>query len=297
MHSEATLIDCTAGDCGHTIGFLQAAGPASKALALDRDPVALDRSRARLRIHGIENQVTLVQSDFADLGALAAKHGFHSVDNVLMDLGYSSQQIETGIRGFSFLRDGPLDMRMDRRHEWTAADIVNTFSQEKLTELLFKYGEEPQARRIASAIVRNRPFADTLTLADTIAGARRQRGHARLHPATRSFQALRIAVNDELGQLQLALPQALAVLAPGGHICVISFHSLEDRRVKEFMYRHSERRAHNKYAEYSSNCQTSKAPLKLLHRRVVKPSPPELKANPRSRSARLRAACLKEICA
>lgn len=294
VYPEATLIDCTLGDGGHTIGFLEAAGPGSRALALDRDADALDRSRFRLQASGLADQVTLVQSDFATLGELADTHGFRQTDNVLMDLGFSSRQVDTASRGFSFRQSGPLDMRMDKSQGPTAADIVNTFSQDKLAELLFKYGEESQARRIATAIVRNRPFEETRSLAGTIAAAYRQKCQSRLHPATRTFQALRIAVNNEIGQLQEALPQALAVLAPGGHICVISFHSLEDRTVKEFLFQHSDRRARNKYAASSRIGRDSMAPLELMHRRVVKPSTSEVKANPRSRSARLRAAYLKE---
>ncbi len=295
VQAQATLIDCTVGDAGHTIAFLRAAGPGSAALALDRDQEALDRARARLQSVGLEDQVTLVHSDFADVQEVACQHGFCQVDNVLMDLGFSSWQVDTIGRGFSFRQKGPLDMRMNRAQDYTAADIVNHYSAQALADLLFAFGEEPQARRIADAIVRNRPFTDTRTLAETIADTRQQRRPARLHPATRTFQALRIAVNGELDQLQKALPQAQALLAPGGHLCVIAFHSLEDRVVKSFLHRHSNRRARNKYATPAPTACALTAPLELLHRRVVTPSVEEVTANARSRSARLRAACKRPM--
>ena len=295
VRPDATLIDCTVGDAGHTIRFLKAAGPGSRALGLDRDREALDRARVRLQASGLEDQVALVHSDFAAVQEVADRHGFGQVDNVLMDLGFSALQVDTAERGFSFRQAGPLDMRMDRAQGPTAADIVNDYSQQELADLLFLFGEEPQARRIASAIVRNRPFGDTTTLAKTIAGARMPRHASRLHPATRTFQALRIAVNAELEQLQAALPQTRELLAPGGHICVISFHSLEDRVVKSFLHRHSDRQARNKYAATSQTARVSDASLALLHRRVVKPGAQEVEANARSRSARLRAACKKPI--
>lgn len=291
VQPDATLIDCTVGDAGHTIGFLQAAGPGSRALALDRDAEALHRARVRLQASGLGDRVVLVHSDFAALQDVADRHGFGSVDNVLMDLGFSSFQIDTAERGFSFRQAGPLDMRMNRAQGLTAADLVNGYSRQELADLIFVFGEEPQARRIAAAIVRNRPFADTAALAHTIAGARRQQRAARRHPATRTFQALRIAVNEELTQLQAALPQARELLAPDGHICVISFHSLEDRVVKSFLHRHSARPARtNKYAPPPPPARRAEAPLSLLYRRVVKPGIAEVEANARSRSARLRAA-------
>ncbi len=296
VQPHATLIDCTVGDAGHTIRFLQAAGPGSRALALDRDPEALDRAHRRLQTAGLADQVTLVHSDFAAVQEVAGRYGFGQVDNVLMDLGFSACQIDTAGRGFSFRQAGPLDMRMNRAQGPTAADIVNTCSQPELADLLFRFGEEPQARRIAHVIVQNRPFADTQTLAQTITGARPQRHASRLHPATRTFQALRIAVNAELEQLQEALPQVQALLSPGGRLCVISFHSLEDRMVKSFLHRHSDRQARNKYAACAKVARVADAPLTLLHRRVVKPSVAEVKANARSRSARLRAACKRPLC-
>ncbi len=293
VSSGASLIDCTLGDAGHTIRFLEAAGPDSRALAMDRDEEALDRARLRLEEAGLAERVTLVHSNFAALRHVAHQHGFDQVDNVLMDLGFSTNQVDSPHRGFSFRLDGPLDMRMDRSQVLTAADIVNSYSRSKLADLIFRWGEEPQARRIANAIALRRPFANTRTLADTIAEARKQNYSIRLHPATRTFQALRIAVNEELSQLQEALPQAQSMLAPKGCICVISFHSLEDRMVKSFMRRQSERQARNKYAADSRKTQVSSAPLELLYRRVVRPSALEVEANPRSRSARMRAACKK----
>lgn len=291
---DATLIDCTAGDAGHTIGFLNAAGPESRALAIDRDAVALDRCQTRLRGLGLDGQVTLVHGDFADLEQVAASQGFLPADNVLMDLGFSSSQIDCPCRGFSFLQQGPLDMRMDQSQKRTAADFVNKSSREELEDLFRRWGEEPQARRLAAAIVRERPFEDTLSLALTVQRVRRPERGSRLHPATRVFQALRLAVNRELEQLRSALPQALTSLRSGGSLCVISFHSLEDREVKVFLRRHCDSRARNKYVAESRQRRPSVAPLALLHRRAVQVSDAERAANPRSRSARLRAAVRTE---
>ena len=295
VHPGAVLIDCTLGDAGHTIPFLEAAGPESKVLAMDRDEEALDRARLRLEASGFAEQVNLVHSNFAALRNVALHHGYDQVDNVLMDLGFSTKQVDSPHRGFSFRLDGPLDMRMDRSQELTAADIVNSYTRSELTELIFRFGEEPQARRIANAIVRHRPFKNTKPLADTISEARKQNSNIRLHPATRTFQALRIAVNEELSQLQEALPQAQSLLAQNGRMCVISFHSLEDRTVKSFMHRQSDRQAKNKYAAESKTTRNESAPLELLYRRVVRPSTAEVQANPRSRSARMRAACKKKV--
>ena len=289
VHPGATLIDCTAGDGGHVLGFLRAAGPQSRVLALDRDAEAIRRARRRLAALALDHQITWVQTEFAALRQVAQARGFAPVDNVLADLGFSSHQVDTAERGFSFRLNGPLDMRMDRGHALTAADVVNGWTEEDLAALLSSQGEEPHARRIARVIVQHRPFAHTRQLAQAIETAAPPRAYRRRHPATRTFQALRMAVNDELRQLTAVLPQAVELLTPGGRLCVISFHSLEDRAVKRFLRSRSRRVAANKYRPALPRACPAPA-LALLGGGVIRPSRAEQAANPRSRSARLRAA-------
>ncbi len=289
LQDNPRLLDCTVGDGGHTIRFLQAAGARGRVLALDRDRQALRRTRQRLQALHLETQVTLVHADFGQVQKIAWAHGFAPVANILLDLGYSSHQIDTADRGFSLKRDGPLDMRMDQSQSFTAGDIVNTWAEADLSFLLSTLGEERHARRVAQAILQSRPIATTAQLADVVQRAIPRHGHARIHPATRTFQALRLAVNDELAQLRQVLPQTLDLLAPGGRLFVISFQSLEDRVVKHFLRSHSQRTAANKYGP-SSRRTTPRPPLDLLSRRVIKPATTEIAANPRSRSSRLRVA-------
>ena len=229
-------IDATVGGGGHASGILATCSPDGRLLGLDRDPVALEVAGDRLS--SFAGRVTLVHSSFGCLGQVARTHQFTPVDGILFDLGLSSLQLGDPARGFAFMADGPLDMRFDPAGEGPTAEmLVNDLSVEDLAGLLYRYGEEPQSRRIARAIVDARPLRTTGELAGVVEQAVKRR--ERIHPATRTFQALRIAVNDELAVLTTALPQAVDVLAPGGRLAVIGFHSLEDRIVKRFLRRES----------------------------------------------------------
>lgn len=262
------LIDCTLGGAGHTAALLDRSGPDGQLLALDADPDALERARTRLADFG--KRVIFVHSNFSDLYKVATAHGFDAVDGILMDLGLSSDQLAS-TRGFSFQHAGALDMRFDPAQLESAADLVNTLDGDELADLIYEYGEERWSRRIARAIVMARPIRTAEQLAEVIADAIGRRG--RLHPATRTFQALRIAVNDELNALKNALPAAVNLLKPGGRLAVISFHSLEDRIVKQFI-RHA----------------AQEKTLRRLHKKPIAPGETEIKANPRARSAKLRVA-------
>lgn len=277
-------IDATVGQGGHAIGILEHSAPDGRLLAIDIDPQAVAFASERLRPYGA--RATVVQGNFAILSDIAAAQGFPAVDGVLFDLGLCSQQIETAGRGFSFQRDEPLDMRYSQEGP-TAADLVNSLPEQELADLLFRFGEERAARAIARAIVAQRPVLTTGQLARLVEGILGRRG-GRIHPATRTFLALRIAVNKELEALAQALPQATALLKPGGRLVVISFHSLEDRLVKGFLQRESR----------DCLCPPRmpvcvcghKAILKVLTPKPVFPSAQEVAINPRARSARLRAA-------
>jgi len=284
------VVDMTVGGGGHAGLLLAATAPAGHLLGLDRDPAAL--AAARRALAPFAGRFTLVRSAFDAVDRVAADHGFAPADAVLMDLGVSSRQLDDPDRGFSFRSGGPLDMRMDPDGPVTAADLVARLPEEELARLFREFGEERHARRIARAIAREReaaPIATTARLADIVAGAvpARARRTARIHPATRVFQALRMAVNDEAGQLARGLEGAFDVLGPGGRMAVISFHSLEDRAVKRF------------FADLATGCTCPPAfPVcrcgrvpraTLLTRRARRPADAEVDANPRARSARLRA--------
>ncbi len=279
-----TYIDATVGGGGHAEAILSASAPDGRLLGLDLDPDALEVARERLTPFG--ERAVLRQGSFAQLAALAAD--FAPVDGILFDLGLSSLQLADPARGFSFSYSGPLDMRFDPDAGGpTAADLVNGLSVEELAQILYQYGEERQARRIAEAIVAARPLETTEQLAEVVVAAvGRRRG--RIHPATRTFQALRIAVNDELSVLQVALPQAVDLLRPGGRLVVISFHSLEDRIVKRFLRQESKDCICPPEAPVCT-CE-HRARLRVLTRKPVRPDPEEVARNPRARSARLRAA-------
>jgi len=278
-----TYIDGTVGGGGHAEAILTASAPDGRLLGLDRDPHALELARRRLASFG--DRVVLRHGSFAHLAALA--ESFAPADGVLLDLGLSSLQLGDAERGFAFSRQGPLDMRFDPTEEtMTAADLVNRLSVKELTELLYRYGEESQARRIAGAIVSHRPIHSTAELARVVEEAVGRQG--RIHPATQTFQALRIAVNRELEALEVVLPQVLEVLRPGGRLVVISFHSLEDRIVKHFLRR--EARDCLCPPEIVVCVCGHEAQVRILTRRPVRPEPDEVAANPRARSARLRAA-------
>ncbi|WP_322815385.1 16S rRNA (cytosine(1402)-N(4))-methyltransferase RsmH [Chloroflexus sp.] len=270
-------LDATVGGGGHALAVLQAAQPGGRLLGIDADPAALAATAARLQAAGLTEQAVLCHGSFADLATLAATAGFSAFDGILFDLGVSSYQLDTPERGFSFAADGPLDMRLDPTQGLTAADMVNRLSECELADIIFLYGEEHAARRIARAIVEHRrtqPFQRTAELAEVVVRAVGGR-HGRIHPATRTFQALRIAVNQELDRLRAALPQAVDLLAPGGRLAVISFHSLEDRIVKQFLR-----------AEASGETPR----LTIVTKKPIVPTAAEVANNPRARSAKLRVA-------
>ena len=280
------FIDGTVGAGGHTEAILKATAPDGQVLAMDADPAALDIARQRLAPYG--DRVRLVHANFSQLATLAHDHHFVPVHGVLLDLGLSSIQLSAGERGFSFQNEGPLDMRYDPGGPTTAADLVNNLPQEELADLLYRFGEERRSRAIARAIVAARPLHTTRQLAEVVAQAVGGRRGARIHPATRTFQALRIAVNDELGALSRALPAAVSLLAPAGRLAVISFHSLEDRIVKDF-FRQESRDCLCPPEQPTCTC-GHRATLRIITRKPIRASSREIAANPRARSAKLRVA-------
>jgi len=279
-------VDGTVGAGGHALAIIEAASPGGSLLGIDKDPEALDAARQRLERFG--DDVRLVEGDFAEMGRICREHGFAPVHGVLLDVGISSLQVERGERGFSFQREGPLDMRFSARQELTAEQIVNDYSQEELADIIWRFGEEPQSRRIARRIVERRPLRSTTELAKVVEEAVGGRARRQSHPATRTFQALRIAVNQELLSLEAALPQAYGLLGDLGRLAVLSYHSLEDRLVKEFVRRES-RDCICPPRQPVCTC-GHRAGLRPVSRGAVRPSPDEVAANPRSRSARLRVA-------
>lgn len=271
-------LDATVGTGGHAEALLIESGPAGRLFGMDRDAEALAVARDRLRPFG--DRVELLHGDFAALGSIAADNGWGAFDGILFDLGLSSFQLDDASRGFSFAREGPLDMRMDPQgHGKTAADLLARLSEREIAGILWEYGEERWAKRIAARIVEDRraqPLTTTSQLARAVAAAVPRRAWPRrIHVATRTFQALRIAVNEELPSLQRGLEDAVGLLAPTGRMCIISFHSLEDRIVKHTLrgWAHSE-----------------PPRVRLLTKRPVVPTQAEVEANPRARSAKLRAA-------
>ncbi len=282
----ARFIDATVGGGGHALLLLEATAPDGRLLGLDADPRAIVRTRQRLAVFG--ERVTLVQANFRKLEAVARQHGFADVDGILFDLGVSSFHLDDPAQGFSFQAEGPLDLRFDPTQGPTAADVVNTLSEDELAGLLHRFGEERQARRIARHLVAHRPITTTTQLAALVAAAVGGRRGARLHPATRTFLALRMYVNDELAALEAALPQAVALLRPGGVLAVITFHSLEDRLVKQFLRRESRDCL---CPPRTPVCRCGhRATLVAIERGGLTPGAAEVARNPRSRSARLRAA-------
>ena len=287
-------IDGTLGAGGHAAAILERSAPDGRLLGLDVDPTALALAAARLAPFG--DRVMLVHANFADLAAVASRAGFAPVEGVLLDLGVSSMQLDTGERGFSFQVDAPLDMRMDPSNALhpTAADLVNRLPERELADILFQYGEERGSRRIARRIVAERDRAPILTtgrlaaLVQSALGGRAAGPQGRIHPATRTFQALRIAVNRELEVLPQALAGSLDVLAPGGRLAVIAFHSLEDRIVKQFIAQEIKGCI---CPPEIPVCQCGGQPrLKAISRGAVQADAAEIAANPRARSARLRVA-------
>lgn len=312
-------IDGTSGGGGHTQAILERCAPDGKVLGIDTDTRALERVRERFPVEVNSGRLVLVHGNFADLARIVGEAGFTSVRGVLLDLGFSSDQMDSAQRGFSFSADGPLDMRLDQSQEETAADIVNNASEQELADIFWRYGEETRSRQVARRIVRERAkgaITSTKQLAQlAAAGVPYKTGASRaIHPATKVFQALRIAVNHELEQLETVLPQIVDVLKAGstndrgdientvtmsnmqeqkesslgGRMVIISFHSLEDRIVKEFIKREA---TDCICPPYIPVCVCGhKARLRILTRKPVTPTPQEVITNPRARSAKLRAA-------
>jgi 16S rRNA (cytosine1402-N4)-methyltransferase len=289
--SGSLQIDATVGGGGHTERILEATDPDGRLLGLDADSAAIDRVRRRLARYG--ERLVLRQSNFRELGRVAPEAGFGAVDGCLFDLGLSSFQLADGERGFGIRTGGPLDMRFDPSRGVPASELLASLDERELTALFRRYGEEPYAPRIARAIVSARTSEpiDTaerlVAIVEHVAPAA-PRGRRRIHPATRVFQALRIAVNDELEALELALADAVELLRPGGRLVVLSYHSLEDRIVKRFLA--AERRGCT-CPPQAPACVCGRLPrLRLVTRPSLAPSASEIAANPRARSARLRAA-------
>jgi 16S rRNA (cytosine1402-N4)-methyltransferase len=283
-------LDGTFGGGGHARAILAASAPDGRLLALDADPAAIARAHTLAAEPGVGDRLTAVQGNFADLAEIARDAAFTPLDGILLDLGLSSYQLDEPERGFAFRFDAPLDMRFDPERGQPAADLVNALPEDALADLLWRYGEERRSRAIARAIVAERtraPIETTGRLASVIeraAGGRR----GGIHPATRSFQALRIATNDELGALKRGLEGAVASLAPGGRLVVISFHSLEDRIVKRFI---DHERASCLCPPEAPVCVCGHVPrLTRVGRGAIRPTPEEIAANPRSRSAVMRVA-------
>ncbi len=278
-------VDGTLGAGGHARGILEASAPDGQLLGLDIDPQALAIARRYLAPY--EHRIHLAQASYTSLSTQLALRQWDAVDGIVLDLGASSMQFDMPERGFSFLQDAPLDMRFGPHIPQTAADLVNKYSERELADLIYQYGEERESRKIARAIVKARPIHTTRELVAAIESVSPRRGD-RVHPATRPFQALRIAVNDELTSIEEVLPQAAAALKPGGRLAVISFHSLEDRIVKDF-FREQSRDLINPPYERIYEVER-KATLKEVHRKPIVPSEEEIKDNPRARSAKLRIA-------
>ncbi len=277
-------VDCTIGGAGHAEAILERSQPGGTLLGIDADPAAIARGNQRLA--RFDGAFRLVEGNFRDVGTICRQMEFAPVNGVLMDLGLSSFQLEEG-EGFSFQRETPLDMRFGRG-ELSAADIVNTYSEADLANLIFTLGEDPASRRIARRIVERRPIRTTTELAKAVEQAVGRRAKLKTHPATRTFQALRIAVNQELDSLAAALPQAHGLLGFGSRIAVLSYHSLEDRIVKEYIRRES-RDCICPPGLPECRC-GHRATLRPVTRGALKPSLAEVAENPRARSARLRAA-------
>ena len=277
------FIDCTIGEAGHTLAILENTSPNGKVLGIDADPELIRNLKSTLRgasseIRNFEKRILLISDNFVNLHEIVKHTKFGSVSGILFDLGMSSWHLEESDRGFSFLKREPLDMRYNPQNPLTAEKILNFWSEQEIEKILSEYGEERFSKTIAKDIVRARkfkPIENTSQLVEIIRGAISFKSqHQRIHFATRTFQALRIAVNDELNNLETVLPQAIEVLKPGGRLAVISFHSLEDRIVKNFLREHS---------DGLFGC-------KILTKKPTTPSQEEIKINPRARSAKLRAA-------
>ena len=262
------FIDATLGAAGHTRAILERTAPDGKVLAIDQDEPALAKARETLASFG--SRVVFSHSNFRELASIAAEYKFHEADGVFADIGISSMMVDDPTRGFSFMREGPLDMRMDQTQELTAADVVNTYGEKEIADILYKYGEERRSRAIARSIMRARPLRLTTDLARVVERVMGSPRYGQIHPATRTFQALRIFVNDELQSLESFLDASMTVVRSGGRLVVITFHSLEDRIVKQ---------------KFRSPCVAGR----VLTKKVVVAAREEVSRNPRARSAKLRA--------
>ena len=287
---QGVYVDGTTGGGGHSLAIAQALGQGGRLICIDRDSDALAAAAQRLAPY--QDKITFVKSNFAQVAQVVRDLNLPGIDGLLLDLGVSSFQLDNGQRGFSYMQDAPLDMRMDQSQPFTAADVVNTYDHEQLRRILWEYGEERYSGRIAGAICKRReekPLETTLELADVIrkampAAALREKQH----PAKRSFQALRIEVNAELRSVEQALEDVVPLLNPGGRLAIISFHSLEDRIVKNVFARHA--KGCICPPEFPVCVCGHKPQLKLISRGVITASPQELEENPRARSAKLRVA-------
>ena len=280
--SPGRYIDGTLGAGGHAAGILEISAPKGELLGLDLDPQALAIARDRLAAFG--GRAHLVEASYTAMREEVARLGWQKVEGIILDFGVSSMQLDKPERGFSFLNDGPLDMRFSPNTALSAADLVNTFSEEDLADIIFRYGEERFSRRIARSIVGNRPITNTKQLADLILKSIGKK--ERIHPATRTFQALRIAVNEELEAVETVLPLAVSLLKPGGRLAAISFHSLEDRIVKEYFHRESKDCICPPRQPVCTCGHT--ATITEINRKPIQADEEEIKANSRARSAKLR---------
>jgi 16S rRNA (cytosine1402-N4)-methyltransferase len=279
----ARVIDGTLGAGGHTRALLEAG--VQEVLAFDVDAQAIQLAKENLT--GYTDRVHIVQASYANMTQHAQRMGWFAVDGILLDLGLSSMQLDTPERGFAFKHEGPLDMRFNKQQQLTAAMIVNQWDADSMADIFYKYGEERHSRKIARDIVANRPFETTQQLAEFIADVMPQAYKLRIHPATRIFQALRIAVNDELGTIERTLPEAIDLLRPGGRLAVISFHSLEDRIVKQTFKDAAEEIV---APPGMASMEEKEAIIRRITRKPIMPDEDEIQQNPRSRSSKLRIA-------
>jgi 16S rRNA (cytosine1402-N4)-methyltransferase len=262
------FIDATLGAAGHARAILERTAPDGRVLAIDQDDSALAKARETLASFG--SRVVYSHSNFRELASIAAEYEFHEADGVLADIGISSMMVDDPARGFSFMREGPLDMRMDQTQELTAADVVNTYREKEIADILYQYGEERRSRAIARSIVRARPLKLTTDLAKVVERVMGSPRYGQIHPSTRTFQALRIFVNDELQSLESLLDASMTEIRSGGRLVVITFHSLEDRIVKQ-------------------KFRSARVSGRVLTKKVVIAAKEEVRRNPRARSAKLRA--------
>ena len=284
LQEGRVYVDGTTGEGGHSQAILRADLQVKAVLGIDWDSRSLERAQSRLA--GFGSRFLPAPGNYADMAELAEERGINQVDGILLDLGFSSRQVESPGYGLSFQMDEPLDMRYDPNGDLTAEEIVNTYDERELGALIRRYGEEPRGMSIARALIKERPVETTGQLASIVGKVLGRRPGQRVNPATKTFQALRIAVNDELTNVERGLEAAVALLAGGGRLVVISYHSLEDRIVKSFFNREA---ATCVCPPDLPVCVCHQTPrIKIINRRVIKPSEEEVRSNPRSRSAKLR---------